>query len=454
MTIPEIDTCNATLSGFEAGIGYVEELDCGDTPDVDIAGEIGQYYDDNGTPRFYSFGLETAFDAKMEANSVKIRGIGNRDLTCMRHGQYKTSAEVTYNPTDTRRLFYALGIRDDEGLPVYDTSLLDSPVCVGDCLPTQSFIKALESDCDGESMYFLYNMMKEKTFNVKVGNEGLVEWNEKFIGQYEQISPSFNFTEPLQTVHVGNLPLDSCCEAFRYNEGDIWITRYISETVSSQIVSIGQTTIVVSHEIFDFNRDGVVDGNPGGPGDCYYDVRVKVNGSYETVSSVSSDGLTITLANGVDPGDVVIVEYNYIEQFFYVTGYEFTLEWNTEALFGIYKGLPIAYEIASKVRDISGSVTTNFRNTKEYAQYIQDEYFHIFFEQGDQVVFQLLYTKWETFEIPISEEEFIENSLNFVSSKLCVDSEMRFNEDTGEEGEGEGGGGGDTFWPVVNGFEV
>ena len=452
MTLPTVEECEGTFAGYEAAVGYVEELDCGTTPDVTEPSEQGQYYDDDGTYRFYPFGTVTSFDGKMATNQQKFRGIGHRSIVCNVHGKYDATVDLTYYPHDTRRLYYVLGIVDSEGSPVYDTSVLTEPVCMGDCLPTQSILKKIESVCDGDpDQYYLYNMSRIKTFTVSVNNEGAVEWSESMISQFEQLEASRVFTEPIQNVTIGYDPIGPCCSPFMFYEGDIWITRFVSENVSAEIVAPDTTEIVVEDAIFDFNRDGVVDGNIGGLENCFYDVRVKVNGTYVEIDSVlASDTRYITLVDGVDPGDTVIVEYNKFEQLFNASSYTFTLEWNTEALHGIYRGLAVAYEIRSKVYDITGSVTTNFRNIYEYRQYVQDEWFHIFFQQGGVVVFQLLYTKWDAHEAPISEEDLIENTLPFTSATICVDSEIRLP----SEGEEEGGDtGSEDMYPVVNGFE-
>jgi len=453
MTLPTPDGCEETFAGYEGALGFVEEIDCGDTPDATEPAEQGQYDDDDGTYRFYGFGLVTSFNGKINTNQQKFRGIGHRNIQCNVHGRYQSTADVTYNPINTRRLYYTLGIVDDEGNPVYDTSTLDEPVCIGGCLPSVSILNSIISDCDGSpDSFFLYNDAKIKTFSVSVSNDGAVEWSENLIAQFEQYSTTRVFTSPLQDVTVGQDPIEFCCGPFMFYEGDIWITRFVSENVSSEILNPDTTQLVVENAIFDFNRDGTVDGEPGGLNDCMYDVRVKVNGTYVDIASVlSTDTRYITLSSGVDPGDTVIVEYNKFEQLYYAKSYDFTVEWNTEDLQGIYRGLAIPYEIRSKVYDISGNLTTNFRNLYEYRQYVQDEYFHIFFEQGGLVVFQLLYCKWDDFDKAISAEDLIENTLPFTASEMCVDSQIRLP----SEGEEEGGGGSGSvdMYPVVNGFE-
>ncbi len=455
MTLPTVEECEGTFAGYEAVVGFVEELDCGETPDATEPAEQGQYYDDDGTYRFYPFGTVTSFDGKMNTNQTKFRGIGNRGINCNVHGKYETTVDLTYHPHDTRRLYYVLGIVDSEGSPVYDTSTLTDAVCMGDCLPTSSILKKIASVCDGDpDQYYLYNNARIKTFSVSVDNEGAVEWTENLIPKFEQLENTRVFTEPLQNVTVGYDPLDPCCSPFMFYEGDVWITRFVTENVSSEIVNPSTTQIVVENAIFDFNRDGTVDGNPGGIDNCFYDVRVKVNGSYVTISSVlSTDTRYITLDSGVDPGDTVIVEYNKFEQLFYATSYDFTVEWNTEGLQGIYRGLAIPYEIRSKVYDITGSLTTNFRNIYEYRQYVQDEWFHIFFQQGGMVVFQMLYAKWDAHEAPLSEEDLIENTLPFTAARLCVDSEIRLPSEGEEEGSSSGDTGSEDMYPIVNGFE-
>lgn len=454
MTLPTPDGCEETFAGYEVDVGYVEEIDCGETPDATEAAEQVQYDDDDGTYRFWAFGIVTSFNGKMNTNQQKFRGIGRRGLRCNVHGKYETTVDVTYHPINTRRLYFTLGIVDDEGNPVYDTSTLDEPVCIGGCLPSASMVEKIASDCDGSpDQYYLYNDVKIKTFSVSVSNDGAVEWSENLLAQYEQISASVVFTEPLQDVTIGQMPIEFCCNPFMFYEGDIWITRFVSEDVSAEITNPSTTQLVVENAIFDFNRDGTVDGNPGGLNDCFYDVRVKVNGTYVTVASVlSTDTRYITLAAGVDPGDTVIVEYNKFEQLYNAKSYNFTVEWNTEALNGIYRGLAIPYEIRSKVFDITGSLTTNFRGIAEYRQYVQDEFFHIFYEQGAMVVFQHLYCKWDDFDKPVSEEDLIENTLPYTAADMCVDSQIRLPSEGEEEGSSGGGSDPDMF-PVVNGFE-
>lgn len=443
MTQPSLDGCVTTFAGFETGFGYVEEIVCGETPDATDEIEKLKYYDDDGIYRFRPFGHLISGDAMMNDNKVSVKGIGSRTIACVRHGKYVTTGSATYHPINTRRLYYTLGIVDGDGDPVYDVSELTGPVCIGDCLPSFSVLKWYDSECtDDGSIFFLYNMGKVKSFTVSANMDGFIEWSEEWLFQYEQYSSSLSFTEPLQTVVVGNIPILPCCDAFMFWEGDIWKTVYTSENVSSQIVADDTTDIVVTYPIMDFNRDGTVDGNASAilpnQNDCYYDVRVKVNGSYVTISSVdSSDTRYITLAVGVDIGDVVLVEYNYMQQMFHVTSYEFTIDHDTVASGGIYRGLAVPYEIREKTLNLSGSMTTNFRNISEYRQYIQDQWFHLFIQQGGQVVFQLLLCKWNgDYGIPLSEEDLIQNSLSFMFSWVCVDSELREEgiNDTEEEG--------------------
>jgi len=444
MTQPTLDGCVTTFAGFETGLGYVEEIDCGETPDATDDVEKLQYYEDSdGIYRFYPFGHLTSAEAKMNDNKVKVKGIGSRTVACSRHGRYETDGSATYHPINTRRLYYTLGIVDDEGDPVYDVSALTGPVCMGDCLPSFSMLKYYDSECvDGDDIYFLYNMGKVNTFTVSANLDGFIEWSEEWLFQYEQYSSSLSFTESLQNVTVGNLLLIPCCDAFMFWEGDIWITRYTAENVSSQIVADDTTQLVVENDIMDFNRDGTIDGNAApiipNQNDCYYDVRVKVNGSYVTVSSVdANDTRYVTLATGVDIGDTVIVEYNYMQQMFHVSSYDFTVDHSLNATFGIFNGLAVPYEIRETTLDITGSMTTNFRNIMEYRQYVQDEWFHLFIQQGEQVVFQLLLCKFDgEYGIPLAEEDLIQNSLSFFASWICVDSELREEgiSDTEEEG--------------------
>jgi len=458
MTQPTLDGCVTTFAGYETGLGYVEEIDCGETPDATDSIEKLKYDEDSdGVFRFYPFGFLKSGGAKMKDNKVSVKGIGSRGVSCIRHGKYETEGSATYNPINTRRLYYTLGIVDALGDPIYDVSALDGPVCLGDCLPSFSMLKNYTSDCnDGSDIYLLYNMGKVKTFGVSATLDGAIEWSEEWLFQYEQESSSLSFTEPLQTVTVGNLPLTPCCSMFMFWEGDIWITRFKTENVSSQIVANDTTQIVVENPIMDFNRDGVVDGNAvnilPNQNDCYYDVRVKVNGTYVSIASVlSTDTRYITLSTGVDIGDTVLVEYNYMQQMYNVSAYDFTIDYGTEATYGIYRGLAVPYEIREKTLNITGSMTTNFKDIMEYRQYVQDEYFHLFIQQGGVVVFELLLSKWDDFDAPLSEEDLIENSLSFISEWICVDSELREEgiSDTEEEGSGSED---EDLYPVVNGF--
>lgn len=444
MTLPTLDGCVTTFAGYETGLGYVEEIECGDTPDATDEEEQTQYYEDSdGVFRFYPFGHLQSVELGMKDNKVKGKSIGSRAVVCARHGKYETEGSGTYRPTGTRRLYYTLGLVDDEGDPVYDASLLEGPVCIGDCLPSFSVLKYYDSECvDGNDIFFLYNMGKIKTFSVSANVGEFIEWSEEWVFQYEQYSRSLTFTEPIQNVTVGNPPLIPCCDAFMFWEGDIWTTRYTTENVSNQIVADDTTEIVVENPIMDFNRDGVIDGN-GAPiipnqNDCYYDVRVLVNGVYVAVDSVDeNDTRYITLTTGVDIGDTVVVEYNYMQQMFHVTSYDFTYDFGTVASTGIYKGLAVPYEVREVKLDITGSITTNFRNISEYRQYIQDEWFHLFFQQGNQVVFQLLLCKYDgDFAAPLSIEDLIQNNLSFFASWGCIDSELREAgiTDTEEEG--------------------
>ena len=359
MTLPTPDGCEETFAGYETVVGFVEEIDCNETPDATEPAEQGQYYDDNGVYRFYPFGIITSFDGGMNTNQTKFRGIGRRGLRCNVHGKYETTADITYNPLNTRRLYYVLGILDDEGNPVYDTSLLTEPVCIGGCLPSVSILERIVSECDGTpDQFYLYNGAKIKTFSVSVSNDGAVEWSENTIPQFQQYAASRAFTGNLQTVTVGQDPMDDCCGPFMFYEGDIWITRFVSENVSAEIVNPTTTQLVVEDAIFDFNRDGEVDGEAGGLDDCMYDVRVLVNGVYVTVASVlSTDTRYVTLAVGVDPGDTVVVEYNKFEQLYNAKSYDFTVEWNTEGLQGIYR---ICYTIRDQVEELRHFWFTNY----------------------------------------------------------------------------------------------
>ena len=161
MTLPTVENCEGTFAGYETDVGYVGEIDCGITPDVNELDEQDEYFDDEGTFRFYPFGFITSFNAKMATNQIKQRGIGARNIRCNVHGRYETTVSVSYNPIDTRRLYYTLGILDESGNPVFDTSELDEAVCLGNCLPPHSIIKKIASDCDGSpDQYYLYNMSK------------------------------------------------------------------------------------------------------------------------------------------------------------------------------------------------------------------------------------------------------------------------------------------------------
>lgn len=445
MTMPNIDGCVTTFAGFETGLGYVEEIDCGETPDAtDDIEKLKYYQDSDGIYRFYAFGHLSSGGAKMNDNKISKKGIGSRGVSCTRHGRYVTEGSGTYHPVDTRRLYYALGIVDDIGDPIYDVSELDGPVCLGDCLPSFSMLKYFHSECvDGDNIYLLYNMGKVKSFTVSANMDGFIEWSEEWVFQYEQESSSLVFTEPLQNTTIGNIPLLSCCDAFMFWEGDIWITRFKSENVSSQIVADDTTQVVVENPIMDFNRDGTVNGNASNilPNqlDCYYDVRVRVNGNYVSVASVDADDTRyVNLTVGVDIGDTVLVEYNYMQQMFHVTNYDFTVGHSTAGTHGIFRGLAVPYEVREKTLDITGSMTTNFRNIMEYRQYVQDEYFHLFYQQGGQVVFQLLLTKWIDSDIPLSEEDLIQHSLSYLSEWGCVDSQLREEGITDYEEEGIG----------------
>lgn len=456
----EIQGCANTFTGPMGGAGWVREVVCGETPDVRVPAERAQYFEDPNNPgnyHLYGFGIITGISQEFNPNQQKTRGIGSRDIHCNRAGQFETSLEITYNPTDLGRIPFITGIDAD-------IQALEAPVCLGDCLPYSSIETWYERDCPSENeIRWLHNMMLLDTFSNTVTVGEFVEWSESLMGQYQQRSSSKLYTPPIQSVQVGLDPLDPCCDAFMAHDGDIYMMLKQTENVSSQIQAGGTSIFTLAKNAADFNRDGVIDGNLATFNNklCWRDVEVYVDGSkiaddLITVSTINSKFVNIGMT--VTPGQTVVIYYYYMRQLWNVTAYDFEIAWNAVQARGIWKGLPVPYELQNAVRDITGNVTQNFKDAIEYDQMKADEFFHLFFEQGGisdtPIVWQLLFAKWDSVNPPFQEDDLIAVQSPYQAMGVCIDNQIRLPPDgSAEEGEGEGGGGGPTdYFPLINGF--
>ena len=439
-----IQGCASTYTGPEGGAGWVQELECGDTPDVRITAEQDQYYEDPNNPgnyHLYGFGILTSISSTFNPNQLKTRGIGNRDINCNKHSRYETELEVGYNPVDLVRIPFITGITDD----IQD---LDAPVCVEDCLPYSSVETWHEKECvTPKAARFLHNMMMVDTFSCTVSLGEFIEWKETLKGQYRASSASKVYTPPMQSTQVGLNPLDPCCTAFMAYEGDIYITRRVTnEDLTSQVGPGGDTLFILDYNVMDFNRDGVIDGELGDFQNrlCYRDIEVYVDGvmvnDTNTINVSDVNTHYIMLAHAVMPGSTITATYNYMYQMPNVTAYDFEIAHNVEESRGIWKGAPVPYEVINVTRDYTGNLTTNFKDLAEHTQMINDQYFHLFFEQGGNgdtpVVWIFCFVKWEEVNPPQSEDGLIELPLPWTATHLCLDNQIRLPPNTSIEEEG------------------
>jgi len=446
MSYPEsedIQGCASTYDGTMGGAGFVREQVCGETPDVRVPADQGQYYEDPNHPgnyHLFGFGFITGLTPKFNPNQKKTRGIGSKDIRCNKHSRYDTSLEISYNPVDLVRIPFITGIDDD-------ISTLRQAVCVNDCLPYSSIETWHERDCPEEKeVRKLHNMGLTTDFKCSVQIGEYVEWTESIMHQFQQASDSKLYTPPLQSVEVGLNPLDPCCDAFMAYEGDVYKTKRENENLTSQIHVGGSTIFLLTYNVMDFNRDGNIDGLLGSFQNmqCFRDIEVYVDGILSndtnliTVSPVNSK--YFQLAAAVMPGQTITAKYYHMVQLFNITAYDFEKNNNGKESRGIWKGTPVPYEIQGVSRDYSGSLTANYKDDNEYEQMKDDEYFHLFFEQGGlsptPIVWQLLFSKWESVDAPHNEDDLIALPLPFTSSKMCIDNQIRLPPDgSTEEGE-------------------
>lgn len=428
-----VQGCASTYTGPDGGAGWVEEIICGDTPDVRVASEQTQYYEDpNNAGNFHlrTFGILTAIASNFNPNQSTTRGIGDKDIQCNKHAMYETELDISYNPVDLLRVPFMTGITQD-------IQALTGPVCMQECLPYSSIETAHEKDCpSAKAARFLHNMMTVQTFSVNVVMGEFVEWSETLIGQFRQASTSKLYTPPLQNVEVGLNPLAPCCTAFMSYEGDIYKTiKVTNESLTSQIVAGGEDTFELDYNVMDFNRDGVIDGNLATFQNrlCYRDIEVYVDDilindtNTVTVSTVNS--AFIQLATAIMPGSTITVTYNYMYQMPNITQYNFEVNHNSVESRGIWKGQPVPYEVQNDTRDYTGEMTSNFKDLGEHNQMMNDEYFHLFFEQGGTsatpIVWIILFAKWDNINPPHTESGLIELPLPWTARHICVDNQIR-----------------------------
>jgi len=514
MTRPQLSGCVHTYSGYESGAGYVEESACGITPPICVDIEMcfpssyaelqatypaSQYlfkyaltrdssdkrtrlwfshYTDSGTitwteiangggatitgngtvytsvinsvydeGRFYPFGHLTSFVPNYNISNTEFRSINSDEVECMLDGQHDCQINLSYHPTNTRRLYYTLGI------PYYDLSSLTEPIDIGRCLPYQSIKNWHDSECIEDIINYLYNMCKVQSFTIKANMSGFIEWSEIILAQREQYSDSDVFG----STQIGENTLLPCCPAYSFYEGDVYITRYTEEDATSQIAESGQTEFSTEHSIFDFNRDGYVDSYEV---DCFWDVKVYVNQLEVEIEQVTFNSVTLT--NGVSLTDTVEIRYHYLEQITNCSAYSMTVNWNTV-------GLPVfnsqyVQDVVEQELSITGSLTMDYQHIKEYTQYVNNQFFHIFFEQGGEVVFECLWCKWDRYRRNIRPEDLVGLVTSFTAERLQIDNQIRqanlreFEEETVEPEPTPTPTPTptppvDTYWPLINGFE-
>lgn len=423
--------CNhQTYAGYETGAGYVEEDSCGVTPPFSSS----NYF--NGL--FRPFGHLTSFVPNYDISNREFRSIESDEVECMMDGPHFCQINLSYHPVNTRRLYYTLGI------PYYDLSSLTAPIDIGRCLPYQSIKNWFDNELEDGRINFLYNMCKVQSFTVRANLNGFIDWSEILIGQKEQYSDSDVFG----STTVGDNNLLPCCPAYSFFDGDVYISRYTEEDATSQIAEAGQTEFSTEHSIFDFNRDGYVDAEEV---DCFWDIKAFVNGIEVEIEYVTFT--TVRLETGVQLTDTVEIRYHYLERLYNSSSYSMTVNWNTMAM-GTFNS-EFAQDMAERELSITGSLTMDFQHVEEYLQYVNNQYFHIFFEQGGEVVFQCLFCKWDRYRKNIRPEDLVGVVSTFTASRLQIDNQIRdaqlreFEEETIEpEPEPE-----DQTFPIFNGFE-
>lgn len=471
-----ISGCHFVHSGYSSGAGYIEEDECGITPPVCVDIELSfpsgfielndlyppsehifkyaitrdncenrtrlwfSHYNDSGVAvwvqisnggaatitangtiytsvlnpiydegRFYPFGYLTSFVPNYDISNTEFRSIESDEVECMLDGHHGTQINLSYYPSNTRRLYYTLGIA------LYDLTGLTAPIDIGRCLPYQSIFNWHNEECNSiDEINFLYNMSKVRSFTINADMNGFVEWNEILVAQKEQYSYDNTFDD----VAVGEYTTLPCCDPYMFYEGDIWITRYLEEDASDQLVTPGQTIFAVSHSVFDFNRDGYIDNTEV---DCFWDIKVFVNDIEVDIEYVTFN--TVELVEGLNIGDNVVIKYHYIEQIYNCTSYSMTVDWGTTPLSTFNTIYP--QDMVERGLSITGTLTMNFENLKEYVQYVNSQFYHIFFEQGGEVVFECLWCKWDGMKRNIAEDDLISAILPFTASKLQIDNQIR-----------------------------
>lgn len=393
----EPNDCIETLAGYEADVGYVREVTCGTTPPDSSV----NYYDDGGTKRFQAFGHVQSFEPTFATNQIKKRGLGNRKITCNKHGKYDLSVSISYFPNNMDRLIYVLGDTPASGVP--------------DHVPSSSFVRQINRVApNAQDQWELYNMMKVNTFTIEASVDDAILFSEDALGQYLQPGDSKVFAG-FQTVTVGELPnhpLQVGCDMLMFYEGDILITRESSEDVSTQFTGL-ETQATLTNSPMDWLLDGTNYEDV-----AITDLEVLVNGSTVALTAVNYTAKTVDLTVAPGGADIVVVNYHYVDRLFNVSDYSVEMAHNQTANFGISDGLAVAYEIVEGIFAVTGSLTTNFNSRAQYDQYVGDEYFHLIFGLGGLKDLYVKNAKWDNAIPPTTEEDLIAESLDYESEDV------------------------------------